>query len=269
MGLNPGEAYILKLLTKTGDRETRKPIFEIVLTKPEPVNMLSVEDIRVDRATVKWLAPEGHPHLRAFNISCASRDNKFRRELAVKVAAETSPLLEGGGLNSYLFENLPSETEITVSIASVCVLDNHNHNHRSLSRREKTTFVTLPRPPQHLELEGRFCNSLTVSWVPPLMLSTNFHKYKLSIQAPAIGYKNSSELAGDRDAFNFSKLPEIIGSGEPLIELKNSFGLITIWDQLQSHLCTLSSGTVYGFSRLCTRWWGPPFHYCMFCCARD
>ena len=25
---------------------------------------------------------------------------------------------------------------------------------------------------------------------------------------------NSSELAGDRDAFNFSKLPEIIGSGE-------------------------------------------------------
>jgi hypothetical protein len=52
LGLNPGEAYILKLLTKTGDRETRKPIFEIVLTKPEPVNMLSVADIQV-RVTTK------------------------------------------------------------------------------------------------------------------------------------------------------------------------------------------------------------------------
>jgi hypothetical protein len=210
LGLNPGEAYILKLLTKTGDRETRKPIFEIVLTKPEPINMLCVEDVQVDRANIRWLVPEGHPHLRAFNIACASRDNKFRRDLAVKVATEKGMSALGSGLNSYMFENLPSETEITVSIASVCVLDNH----KSMSRREKITFVTRPRPPEHLELEGRFCNSLTVSWVPPLMLSTNFHKYKLSIHAPAIGYKNSSELAGDRDAFNFSKLPEIIGSGK-------------------------------------------------------
>ena len=173
LGLNPGEAYILKLLTQTGDRETRKPIFEFVRPKPEPVIMLSVDDIQVDRAKIKWLAPEGHPHLRAFNIACASRDNKFRRDLAVKVDSSSNDVSDGGaGFNSYIFENLPSETEFTVSIASVCVLDNH----KSMSRREKITFVTLPRPPKSLELEGRFCNSLTVSWEPPLMLSTNFHK---------------------------------------------------------------------------------------------
>jgi hypothetical protein len=184
----------------------------------------------VDKANIKWLAPDGHPHLRAFNINCTSRDNKFRRDLVVKVDSNSNSnynnlAIDGGmGFNSYLFENLPSETEFTLSIASVCVLDNY----KSMSRREKITFVTLPRPPKNLELQGRFCNSLTVSWEPPLMLSTNFHKYKLSIQAPGIGYMNSSELAGDRDAFNFSKLPEIIGSGIKCISfMKSTYQLLS------------------------------------------
>jgi hypothetical protein len=34
------------------------------------------------------------------------------------------------------------------------------------------------------------------------------------VQAPNIGYNNQYEMTGERRTFNFSKLPEIVGTGE-------------------------------------------------------
>ena len=40
------------------------------------------------------------------------------------------------------------------------------------------------------------------------------HRHRLSIEAPAISYAAEYFLPGDKNTFNFSKLPEIIGTGE-------------------------------------------------------
>ena len=64
-----------------------------------------------------------------------------------------------------------------------------------------------------LSLDSRSPNSLTVKWEPPTSHLTS-HKYKLSIECPAISYSADYSMGGDRGTFNFSKLPEITGTGE-------------------------------------------------------
>jgi len=201
VGVNPGEAYLIKLITKTGERCTQKPIFEIVMTKPEPVMNLSVENVTMSSLDLKWIAPEKHPHLKAYNLSLLSRDGTYKKEMTVKHAGAT--------LNKFTLDVLKAETEYVVSISTVCVFDNL----KTVSKWEKVNVITRPEPPNCLILEGRFCNSLTVSWKPPLMLLSSFHKYKLCIYSPEIHYYSVYELPGDKDTYTFTKLPDQIGSG--------------------------------------------------------
>ena len=76
----------------------------------------------------------------------------------------------------FSLENIPSATEFTLSITTVCVFDNL----KTISEEEKVAFMTLPFPPKNLELESRyviktiseeeiiiisrFCNSFQVKW---------------------------------------------------------------------------------------------------------
>ncbi|XP_023337718.1 collagen alpha-1(XIV) chain isoform X2 [Eurytemora carolleeae] len=151
---------------------------------------------------LKWVAPDGHSRLKAYNLLCTSKDNKSQKELAVKHKSGTP-------VNSFLFENLPSATEFNVTITTVCVYEKL----KTISEEEKISFITIPLPPRNLELESRFCNSFQVKWEAPVATAPN-HKFKLTIQAPSIGYSNSYEVGGDKRTFNFSKLPEIVGTGE-------------------------------------------------------
>jgi hypothetical protein len=48
-GLGPGETYRIELKTKTGDRVTRQPVQETVLTKPERVTSLTVDEVQTGR----------------------------------------------------------------------------------------------------------------------------------------------------------------------------------------------------------------------------
>ena len=59
---------------------------------------------------------------------------------------------------------------------------------------------------------NRSPNNFTIKWDPPAA-SYNSHKYKLSIEAAAIQYSNEFTIPGDKGTFNFSKLPEITGTG--------------------------------------------------------
>ena len=201
VGVNPGEAYLIKLITKTGERETQKPIFDIVMTKPEPVTNLCVESVKMSSVDLKWISPERHPHLKAYNLSLVSKDGQYKKEMTVKHA--------GTILNKFTLNVLKAETEYIVSISTVCVFDNL----KTISRREKLNFVTRPESPSSLTLEGRFCNSLTISWKPPLMLLSSLHKYKLCIYCREINYNSLYELQGDRDTYTFAKLPDVVGSG--------------------------------------------------------
>merc|ERR1719468_834212 len=202
-GLGPGEIYSVQLLTKTGDKETRQPIKEVVLTKAEKVSSLNVTEIGTDCALVKWLAPEGHSRLKAFNITWTTKDGKEYQEFAVKNNSESL-------VNTFRMEDIPSATEFTISITTVCVFEKM----KTLSEVESVEFVTLPLPPRNLEIESRLTNSFQVKWDCSSDTAVTSHKYRLSINCDSINYSNMYEINGDRRTFNFSKLPDIVGTGE-------------------------------------------------------
>ena len=107
--------------------------------------------------------------------------------------------------------NLFPATTYTVNITSVCVFEILE----TLSEVETTRFSTRPEPPSCLSLESRSPASLTVRWeAPGGQPVSGQHKYKLSIESPAISYSADYTVGGDRNTFNFSKLPEISGSGQ-------------------------------------------------------
>jgi hypothetical protein len=55
-GLGPGETYRIELKTKTGDRMTRQPVQETVLTKPERVTSLTVDDVQTGKVLLAYNA---------------------------------------------------------------------------------------------------------------------------------------------------------------------------------------------------------------------
>jgi len=201
-GLSPGEIYSVQLLTKTGDKETRQPIKEVVLTKAEKVSSVTVTEIGTDRCLVKWLAPEGHSKIKAFNINWTTKDGKDSQEFATKAQSDSL-------VNTFQMEDIPSATEFSFSITTVCVFDKM----KTVSDEEKVEFITLPHPPRNLELENRLTNSFQVKWDGSGETVAS-HKYRLSINNENINYTNTYEINGDRRLFNFSKLPDILGTGE-------------------------------------------------------
>ena len=142
-----------------------------------------------------------HKRLRAFNILITSHDQKLTRELAVKHNAETA-------VNSFLINNIVPGTCFTVSITAVCVFEVL----KTVSDVESIQFSTLPEAPTNLNLDTRSPNNFTVKWDHPSSSYTS-HKYKLSIEAPSILYSAEYTVPGDKGTFNFSKLPEITGTG--------------------------------------------------------
>ena len=83
---------------------------------------------------------------------------------------------------------------------------------KTVSEEETLKFCSLPETPTNLVLENRYPNSFTIKWDSPIVTQTT-HKYKLSIEAPSIAYSSEYSTAGDKNTFNFSKLPDIIGTG--------------------------------------------------------
>ena len=85
-----------------------------------------------------------------------------------------------------------------------------------MSDAETIVFQTRPEPPSNLTLEARSPNSLTVKWENPSVVAGQLvnHRHRLSIEAPAISYAAEYFVPGDKNTFNFSKLPDIVGTGE-------------------------------------------------------
>ena len=88
---------------------------------------------------------------------------------------------------------------------------------RTISEEKTLTFVTQCLPPTLLSLEASTTNSLTVKWEPSAVgVGTNTQKFKLNIESLAItglGYTAEYTVTGDKNTFNFSKLPDVVGTG--------------------------------------------------------
>ena len=130
---------------------------------------------------------------------------QVKRDLAVKHQA-------GSSVTNFLLDSLPASTNVTVSVSSVCVFETL----KTVSDAETIVFQTRPEPPSNLTLEARSPNSLTVKWENPSVVGGQLvnHRHRLSIEAPAISYAAEYFVPGDKNTFNFSKLPDIVGTGE-------------------------------------------------------
>ena len=200
-GLIPGRAYGIELKSKTGDRLTKRPVFEIVMTNPESVKFLTSENITSNSVLIKWVAPEENHNLRAYNLTISmSGDEKRKRRVTVMNNKDNL-------LYSFEFESMQSMTEYTITICTVCLFESM----KTESEEEIISVWTLPEAPTNLVLENRSPNSFTVKW-DQASISVN-HRYRLAIESAAINYSAEYYVGGDRNAFNFSKLPDIIGTG--------------------------------------------------------
>ena len=158
-GLFPGEAYLVVLKTKTGDNETKKPLIDIGMTQPLPVQSLRAEDVEVDKVVIKWNVPRRTLTLKAFNLSCISKDNKISREFGIK-------MLNDSLLHSFTVDNLAPATEFNVSVTCLCIYEHL----KTVSTKEEIQFITKPLPPQNLVLENQQCNSFTIKWESAVIL---------------------------------------------------------------------------------------------------
>ena len=202
-GLKPGETYSLALKTMTGGRYTRRPLCETLLTKPLEVEDFRLDQVSSDQATLCWIVPEAHRRLRAFRILISSADGGVKRELAVRHQPERI-------LNSFLVESIRPATFYTASIKTVCVFENL----RTISEEKTLTFVSLPEAPTNLSLENSSPSSLTVRWdLSQQQPQAQTIKVKLSIENSDLGYSSEYHSTGEKNTFNFSKLPDVVGSG--------------------------------------------------------
>ena len=72
----------------------------------------------------------------------------------------------------------------------------------------------MANPPTSLTLESSTTTSLTVKWEhSTLGPGTSLQKFKLSIESFILGYAMEYSVAGDKNTFNFSKLPDV-GAGK-------------------------------------------------------
>ena len=205
-GLCPGESYGIELKTKTGSRFTRKPLYETVLTRPAAAESCAVDSVTATAAVLRWVGPDtgagaGHKRLRAYNIHLVSADQKLRRELAVSHSADTA-------VNTFLMTALSPGSRYTATITCVCVFETL----KTESEEQSLRFSTLPEPPTNLVLDTRSTNNFTVKWDASPTSSAS-HKYRLTVEAATIAYAAEYTVAGDKGTFNFSKLPEIVGTG--------------------------------------------------------
>ena len=132
-------------MSKTGDRFTRNPVMENVMTAPSKVSSFNLDKVETSNAVVSWLKPEkNHSRLKAFNFIVTSSDGKYKGEFAVKNNADKT-------VETFKFVDLESATEYTATIKTVCVFEHL----RTVSEEVPLTFCTLPEPPTNLSLEAR------------------------------------------------------------------------------------------------------------------
>ena len=202
LGLDAGDPYWLELYTKTWDVITRQPIGEMVLTEPQPVQWVKLESILMTSAEIRWLLPTGHSCMKGLDIKIKTMDEKLYRELTVQQTVQNQ-------INMYRLTNLSTCTRYSILVETVCIF-------KQLKRTSKPVVIemtTLPEPPLKLELESRHCNSITIKWEHSKNKQKD-QKYKISIRAPQIDYSATAEVPSDRNMFNFSKLPDVAGSGQ-------------------------------------------------------
>ena len=200
--------------TKTGSVTTRQPIDDVIMTRPLNPRALRVFDDQATSCKISWLPPEHHHScLKSYRVQVRTSDNRIVNDVAVLKSAKT-----------FLIRGLQQCTDYDIDVTAVCI----KNLMRTESQPYSVKFTTLPETIRNLKMEYATPNSITVKWDIPIV--TSGIKYVLSISGntnvedSVISLDENMEtiqdfemvnieVAGDKNQFTFSKLPDIIGSG--------------------------------------------------------
>ena len=218
-GLRPGVRYQVELWSMTDVTKclANKSSSTIFLTKPLPPSLVVMEE-SCDQVSVSWEPPlgDGHPNLAGYTVQLRlqGQGDKLLRD-------EWVPRGRG---RSLVFGELTSTREYVVALASVC--QDSGPRPPDLSPLPRVfsdficrTFVALPKAPSNLRLDTCQPTSLKVKWDQPLdCISKPIFKLLLAPLQPELAARMEGELGPrecDTPVFTFSRLPDVLGSGQP------------------------------------------------------
>ena len=85
---------------------------------------------------------------------------------------------------------------------------------RTISEEKSLTFTTIADPPTSLSLDNSTPSSLTVRWEAAAVgPGAAILKFRLTLECGALGLLTEHSVTGDKNTFNCSKLPDVVGSG--------------------------------------------------------
>ena len=219
--LKPGERYQIEIKSMTEFHKCRdeKAPKAVVLTRPLPPSKISAvasdQEVRV-----KWSPPEGEGH------SClAGYCVRVRLKQGAKPVDEV--FVHKCDDREILFSGLMSTVEYELVCIAICKNSTKTKTVPNILISQATEiksdeaivgFVTQPRPPLNVRLDSAGASSLRVRWDPPSDTGSAKPSFSLTIQpldkevAEQFGEEFIKEV--DSNIFTFSKLPEIIGSGQ-------------------------------------------------------
>ena len=150
-GLQPGEQYEVELKTKTGDKDSRQPISDIILTKPLPPRNVSIGKVTTSTCALTWQAPENHSCLRGYQLVTRNGSNIINNVSLMKT------------ITRYTIKGLLPGRDYDVRISSLCVAGEGN-NIKTESTHSIADVVTQLEKVRNLEMDTATPDSLTIKW---------------------------------------------------------------------------------------------------------
>ena len=198
-----------------------------------------------DKLAVSWEKPpgEGHTFLEFYKVQLKNREGQVHKEKLIprqqtnltfdnlrSDVTRKDSIISKSKTNLNTEDSIISGTQYTVAVASMCKdttnffdktgdLMKFAENLESVSAFVTKTVVTPPLPPGNLRLESVAATSIKVKWDPPTHIPVQGKlTYGINIipESPDV----RRVMADDRHkevestVYQFTKLPEIVGTGE-------------------------------------------------------
>ena len=196
-----------------------------IITRPlaPPADSFEIESFS-DKLILAWAQPngEGHSFLFGYRILVRTSDSKLVKDVTVQRTKEEAMKLTLDGI-------IVSGTQYTVSLASICRdltdspdstdLMKVDYPEDSTSDYIEKSVITPPLPPSNIRLESSAATSLKVSWTPPSYIPEHGElHYSVSIDPLTSSVRQAMPDLRTKEVtettYQFSKLPEIKGTGE-------------------------------------------------------
>ena len=167
-GLDPGEKYVVFLLTKNGDITSKRCISDVILTRPPVPTSVKATDVFPTSMTLEWVSPD--------NISCL-------KGFEIKVDCESEePARYSVSMSSsrYKIPNLDQGKDYKISIKSVCTAVKTKRSESDVVMLDLTTPLERVK---NLKLSKVTTNSIVIKWDSPsekmnLLYNINISSYQ-------------------------------------------------------------------------------------------